>query len=159
MAKFVWQDGTLVSKAKVEVGGTIYEVDPEEYSGSTPLSASNLNTMVDNIYDDMTKSDVYSTTETAIGTWINGKTIYRKVIQFTTGSSDSSMIYNDNNLDTLIKATGFISYGSGYHKIGGYANSSYYSLIQYNSSEKKLYIYYKGYSSKNGYMILEYTKN
>ena len=52
MAKFVWQDGTLVSKAKVEVGGTIYEVVPEEYSGTTPLSASNLNTMVDSIYSD-----------------------------------------------------------------------------------------------------------
>ena len=53
MAKFVWQDGTLVSKAKVEIGGTIYEVDPEEYSGSTPLSASNLNAMVDSTYSDL----------------------------------------------------------------------------------------------------------
>ena len=53
MAKFVWQDGTLVSKAKVEIGGTIYEVDPEEYSGTTPLSASNLNAMVDQTYQDL----------------------------------------------------------------------------------------------------------
>lgn len=53
MAKFTWQDGTLVSKAKVEIGGTIYEVDPEEYSGATPLSASNLNAMQDGIYKDI----------------------------------------------------------------------------------------------------------
>ena len=53
MAKFTWQDGTLVSKAKVEINGTIYEVDPEEYSGATPLSASNLNAMQDGIYDDI----------------------------------------------------------------------------------------------------------
>ena len=53
MAKFIWQDGTLVSKAKVEVGGTIYEVDPEEYSGATPLSANNLNAMQDGIYEDI----------------------------------------------------------------------------------------------------------
>lgn len=53
MAKFTWQDGTLVSKAKVEIGGTIYEVDPEEYSGTTPLSASNLNAMQDGIYEDI----------------------------------------------------------------------------------------------------------
>ena len=53
MAKFTWQDGTLVSKAKVEIGGTIYEVDPEEYSGATPLSASNLNAMQDGIYEDI----------------------------------------------------------------------------------------------------------
>lgn len=57
MAKFTWQDGTLVSKAKVEVGGTIYEVDPEEYSGATPLSASNLNAMQDGIYEDIEEVD------------------------------------------------------------------------------------------------------
>lgn len=56
MAKFTWQDGTLVSKAKVEIGGTIYEVDPEEYSGATPLSASNLNAMQDGIYEDINKT-------------------------------------------------------------------------------------------------------
>jgi len=55
MAKFTWQDGTLVSKAKVEINGTIYEVDPEEYSGATPLSASNLNAMQDGIYEDIDK--------------------------------------------------------------------------------------------------------
>lgn len=53
MAKFTWQDGTLVSKAKVEINGIIYEVDPEEYSGATPLSAGNLNAMQDGIYDDV----------------------------------------------------------------------------------------------------------
>jgi hypothetical protein len=56
MAKFTWQDGTLVSKAKVEIGGTIYEVDPEEYSGATPLSASNLNAMQDGIYEDINEN-------------------------------------------------------------------------------------------------------
>jgi hypothetical protein len=53
MAKFTWQDGTLVSKAKVEIGGVIYEVDPDEYSGTTPLSAANLNAMQDGIYQDI----------------------------------------------------------------------------------------------------------
>ena len=43
-----WQDGTLVSKGKVEVNGTIYEVEPEQYSGQTPLSSANLKKMEDN---------------------------------------------------------------------------------------------------------------
>lgn len=43
-----WQNGTLVSKAKVEINGQIYEVDPEEYSGITPLSAENLRQMETN---------------------------------------------------------------------------------------------------------------
>lgn len=43
-----WQDGTLVSKGKVEVNGTIYEVEPEQYSGQTPLSSALLKKMEDN---------------------------------------------------------------------------------------------------------------
>lgn len=43
-----WQDGTLVSKGKVEINGTIYEVEPEQYSGQTPLSSANLKKMEDN---------------------------------------------------------------------------------------------------------------
>ena len=43
-----WENGTLVSKAKVEIDGQIYEVEPEEYSGSTPLSAENFRQMETN---------------------------------------------------------------------------------------------------------------
>lgn len=43
-----WQDGTLISKAKVEIDGTIYDVEPEQYSGQTPLSSANLKKMEDN---------------------------------------------------------------------------------------------------------------
>lgn len=96
MAKFIWQDGTLVSKAKVEIGGTIYEVDPEEYSGTTPLSASNLNAMQDGIYEDMEEADNeiakigdYSTSEIVVGTW-EGKPLYRKIITGNLGSSSVS---------------------------------------------------------------------
>lgn len=53
MPKFNWQNGTLVSKAKVEIDGKIYEVEPEQYSGQTPLSAENFNAMQDGIYDDI----------------------------------------------------------------------------------------------------------
>ncbi len=47
----VFQNGTLVSNAKVEVDGTIYDVTSAEYEGSTPLSASNLNQLQTNLYD------------------------------------------------------------------------------------------------------------
>jgi hypothetical protein len=49
-----WQNGTLVSKAKVDVNGTIYEVEPEQYEGTTPLSAENLISMENNIENAMT---------------------------------------------------------------------------------------------------------
>lgn len=104
--------------------------------------------------------EVYSTTEVLTNkVWIDGSQIYRKVINFTTGSGNNYIILTDSNIDTIVDVNGFISYSNGYHKLGGYANSSYYSLFQWNESEKKLYIYYNGYSSQSGYCVIEYTKS
>lgn len=49
MNKINFQNGTLVSKAKVTVGGTVYEVEPAEYEGTTPLNAENLNQIQTNV--------------------------------------------------------------------------------------------------------------
>ena len=48
MKKIKFENGTLVSNAKVEIGGTIYDVTPEQYEGTTPLSASNMNAIQEN---------------------------------------------------------------------------------------------------------------
>lgn len=114
MAKFIWQDGTLVSKAKVEIGGTIYEVDPEEYSGTTPLSASNLNAMQDGIYEDIDEAKeeienktTYSTQEQVIGKWINNKPIYRKVLDITNiGASGIEYNHGILNFGVLVDVYG-----------------------------------------------------
>ena len=100
MQKINWQNGTLVSPAKVEIGGVIYNVTPEQLSGNTPLSAENLNQMQDNIEAaipvpktsrDTSSTDAYScsyvnglfeysTSEKRIGTWIDGKPLYQKTV-------------------------------------------------------------------------------
>jgi len=49
MEKINFQNGTLISKAKVTIDNAVYEVEPEEYEGTTPLSAEVLNQMQDNI--------------------------------------------------------------------------------------------------------------
>lgn len=46
-----FSNGTLVQKAQVEVDGTTYEVEPAQFSGTTPLSASNLNLLQTRLYD------------------------------------------------------------------------------------------------------------
>lgn len=96
MAKFEWQNGTLVSKAKVEIDGKIYEVEPEQYSGQTPLSAENLNQMQDGIYEDIdkNKSDINSLkynvitngSEVKTGRMIDGKEEYVKRYEITINS-------------------------------------------------------------------------
>lgn len=49
LKKIGWKNGTLVNKASVTINGIVYEVEPEQYSGETPLSAENLKKMEDNI--------------------------------------------------------------------------------------------------------------
>ena len=53
MAKFNWQNGTLVTPARVEINGEVHDVTPAQYSGQTPLSAENLIAMQDGIYEDI----------------------------------------------------------------------------------------------------------
>lgn len=62
MGKFNWQNGTLVTPARVEIGGEVYDVTPEQYSGQTPLSAENLNQMQDGIYSDIGNKESLATT-------------------------------------------------------------------------------------------------
>lgn len=55
-------------------------------STETPINAENLNQMQTNIEEAVNESskEKYSTDEQVIGTWINGKPLYRKVIETTT---------------------------------------------------------------------------
>lgn len=58
--------------------------------------------------------DIYSTKETKIGEWIDGKAIYRKVIEITSGFNANMMInHNISNLDNIINYYGFIVRDSG----------------------------------------------
>lgn len=120
----VFSNGTLVSNAKVNVGGTIYDVEPAQYEGSTPLSASNMNQLQTNLYDYVDSKvideysesttdgysanyvnglNTYSTTETRVGTWIDGKPIYRKVIDCggLTNATTKNVNHGISNMDTV----------------------------------------------------------
>lgn len=56
MKKINWENGTLVSKAKVMIDGTLYEVEPAQYNGKTALSAENLRKMENNIEEAIEKA-------------------------------------------------------------------------------------------------------
>lgn len=79
-------------------------------------------------------TDNYSTTEQAIGKWIDGKTIYRKVYDLTC-TLDSNYYYTYTgdaatimNIDSLIKYDAYIKYGTVVFKI---PNSKSYNCMQY----------------------------
>lgn len=68
MKRIGWENGVLVSKGKVSIGGNIYEVEPEQYEGNTPLSAENLKKMEDNMEEAV--AEVVTKGENAKGAYI-----------------------------------------------------------------------------------------
>lgn len=78
-----WENGTLVSKAKANIDGTIYEVEPAQYSGKTPMSAENLKKMEDNAesaINEATEKNIITGEEFETNKTIDGKRIYGKRI-------------------------------------------------------------------------------
>ena len=109
-------------------------------------------------------TEVYSTNETVIGTWINGKPIYRKVIDFGAlpNKTIKSVAHNITNLDTITKLYGVANRDS---------DKTYLPLPSANSSSiaNNLYLYIFGNnvnvdtgsnatSLNRAYIIIEYTK-
>ena len=51
----------------------------------------------------------YSTEEQKIGTWIDGKPVYRKVFSYTTTSNNQMLDFTVNNIDTVVDMYGSVS--------------------------------------------------
>ena len=128
-------------------------------------------------------SNVYSTTETAIGTWIDGSTIYRKVIEYGKLSSVSSgnqgkiNISFGETIEKIINASALISHTNGTQMVvnGAYESailvpttssvSKYADQIEQkkmsfiSTSKTSITFYYgRGYASYDATFIVEYTK-
>lgn len=88
-------------------------------AGGTPLSAENLNQMQDNIEDaigDVNEKLNYSTNEKVVGTWIDGKPIYRRIYYGTRNESDGVHFHFPVGFDTwkdVIKLNGSVNLFNG----------------------------------------------
>lgn len=97
----------IVSDGKtIEVGG-----------GSGGVTMDQVNTAIDAKLDDYTPLEVYSTEETRIGTWINGKPIYRQILTGNVGTvsatSNQIVVGTVSRLDTMIRMYGAIKRSDG----------------------------------------------
>lgn len=104
MKKTKFKNGTLLSKAKVTVNGTIYEVEPEEYEGETPLSAEILNEVQDNIEESINGKKILVITET-----ISKNTNYAVPQKYCVGKNDLWIFFEGN---LLIKDENYIEIGA-----------------------------------------------
>lgn len=108
--------------------------------------------------------NVYSTTETKVGTWIDGKPIYRRVLdELTTNSTAfTEQIYNiSSGIRDLIRFDGFIkpdNYGTKV-SLNYYYNSSTYGCTYFDNIDNNLRLrILSNYTSKPFVVVLEYTK-
>lgn len=122
-----------------------------------------IKTVVNNNDDIVTNATTYSTDEIRIGTWIDGKPIYRKAYYVNAFANNSNVYLDINveNVDTVISANGYAKNSSHTETI--FLNSSYsnaiYDAIVWEESANKLRLHStsdrSGYS---GYVWIEYTK-
>lgn len=116
-------------------------------------------------YKNFENEEVYSTNEIRIGTWINGKPIYRKVIDCGSlpNNTTKQIAHNISNIERTIKCTGSAQYGtyfldlpymaisngsiSGSNSIGITADTTNVNIITGSNR-----------TSWSAYAILEYTK-
>lgn len=108
-------------------------------------------------------SGEYSTNEKIIGTWIDGKPIYRKTFTFTTpsGNQDYTINTNISNIGTVISCTGGIIASNG--SLIPIPTAIDFSGTIYATSLRVYQgnIYYKGnssYGNSQAYAVIEYTK-
>ena len=114
-----------------------------------------------------TKDDTkqnYSTKEQVIGTWIDGKPIYRKVVQYNknaTGNSDLSLSdFGITNVDNIwLNQNSFIkSNYSEFSTINGFEGTSAYSFCKFPSTSEIRLGTVSQYFLGVWNLIIEYTK-
>lgn len=142
-----FSNGTLVQKAQVEVDGTTYEVEPAQFSGTTPLSASNLNLLQTRLYDYIDNeitdlNTVRSQTITVTGTRGNATVNFMrvgKVVQLTatmTASSSNATTYILSFIEEQMPSWAKVSESSEIRtlinigKVGSVSDMSSYINIQ-----------------------------
>ena len=100
----------------------------------------------------------YSTTETICGTWIDGKPIYRTVIQTSTATSTGSWTKIANiQIDTLVRKFGYWITGSEKYPLDRSYNNE--EMTTYWKADGIYEIHNYSYANnKQAILIVEYTK-
>ena len=105
--------------------------------------------------------NTYPTTEQRIGTWIDGKPIYRLVTNCTLGSTAGSQFTYMNTpaeVDTMVNVYGMLTEQSARMSINSYYSSSYYCCAYYNPDKTIRGICGSSIVGRKCFVVLEYTK-
>lgn len=116
----------------------------------------------------MQPSNVYSTEEKRIGTWIDGKPLYQTTVQFTTPSITGTQPYSFipsvpwNDIDTFIGSDGVVLRSDGYTVENRfYYNNNNMFSFHFNKTSGNIFFYVDGTPTTAGrpaIMTFRYTK-
>lgn len=105
----------------------------------------------------------FSTTEEIMcGTWINGKTIYKKTFTSTTGASDGTtktIVHNIPAMGNIIRMEGTVINALQYWQIPTSFGSEGWASIRADKSNIYLNVFGPSLSGKTCYVTLYYTKS
>lgn len=160
--------GQVLSKQS----GTDYDADWETLT--IPSTAAEIS--FDNTGTGMTATDVqdavtelnsslndlrdYSTSEIAVGKWIDGTTtVYKKTFSFTTSTSNDQTISIGSTITRLLAIEGGLNYTSG----GWYAPQTYFSTtdqftVWITNNNREIKIRSGSINGKDGWVTIYYTK-
>ena len=144
-------------------------------SKDTPILAADLNNIENQLQtntNDINALNTYSTSEQRIGTWIDGKPIYRQVIKVTSidsANNNYDVAISISNLNEIVNIGGVIKITSTntYKPItviytdNSNAINSHYSFSVYAITNSYISLSYGGWwktTFDKAYIILEYTK-
>lgn len=143
----------------------LYEITATISSGGTLIPNTNATAVtVGDVLQMLNSELTYNTTETPCGTWIDGKTIYRKVVPFTVPAANvDTPVALATGIDRLIKLDIAVK-ASTWQLTESWA----YPVVEPNNYGIKGYLtsygnvaitnYYSVYEGASGYIIAEYTK-
>lgn len=107
-------------------------------------------------YTDSKVLDIYSANEVRIGTWINGKPLYRKVITGTLTDGDRMVDLSSLNISILTNSYGRCGTTGNYRPLNFYL-SGYFISTRYSSGS--MYISASSaYANEPFELVVEYTK-
>lgn len=148
-----WKSTTTQTFTLTTAGWFTLMIRKNDNSTITPSNVASLNFQLEKgstatsyaPYQNLDNSmENYSTDEKLIGTWIDGKPLYRKVIKTTGGSGNAEYIGRIQGVDTLVDMKVWVNGNSTYFRSGTtsyYGSSSWTSQCYYNKS--------------NGYITME----
>ena len=141
---------------------TVVNTNYNEVGNITNLTTTDKSSVV-NAINELKNREILSTNETITNkVWIDGKPIYRKVINTgTISSSDKNVNHNISNLETVVSLSGmaFANYNSTYYVLPRISTGNVNQQIALGCDSTKVVLQVGSNANFNdSFVIVEYTK-